>query len=212
MPKHKLSVKRGGRKAGSFKTSKHLKRKAPVVKVRDLSEGGRPHHAPLDFNKERMTRRELMAKFELSYGTVCRFLEMKEGPKVAPDQTYNVKEFENFFAEKREAKKQEQALKKPLDQVREEKMRAEMEITRITIGKLKGEYIPKSEIAPVIATVMTELTQTLRANFEQELPSLYRGKTVMEISEMNAKAIDLLLMRFKEGTSRIQNVGIGTSV
>jgi DNA binding protein with HTH domain len=68
----------------------------------------------------------------------------------------------------------------------------------------RGEYVEKKIIGPTLDRLFAEIVKGMRDSFEFELPSKYKGKSVVECQQMNIAAIDGIISRFKQGSSPLK--------
>lgn len=90
-----------------------------------------------------------------------------------------------------------------LNELRKTQLRIKNEIAEIDLKVKRGQFFDKREIEPAILKFNTQLTADLQAKFEQELPTKYAGKSVAEIQQLNAAAVDWVLTRLKDGQKPI---------
>lgn len=84
-----------------------------------------------------------------------------------------------------------------------EKFRLECERIAFDLAARRREFVTRQEITTAIVPLMAELAQSLEMQFVQILPARCRGKTVVEIAEMNRAAVDQIIARFRSGSKEV---------
>ena len=160
-----------------------------------------------DVSATRLNKVGLCRRLDISRPTLDKYLTISGSPIPDHEGKWVLEEIADFISRHASKVLQPENSK----QWKEEKLRLESE--RITIdiearkdelARSRGEHISKSEIEKTIVPLMAELGSLLRQKFEVELPSQYRGKAVADCVELNAKAIDEIVERFRVGSEKFK--------
>lgn len=167
------------------------KRGRKPAKVKRL---GRRHAARVG---DRLTRSQIAERARIDRGTVSKYLAMEGAPRPDKQIRYSYRAAMDWIDRQapRIASNSEEMRK-----IKESKLRMEAEDMAIDLAVKRGQYVDKATIEPAIATFMAQLTDDLRTKFEQELPPKYEGRKTIERQQLNAAAIDWVLLRIKTGT------------
>lgn len=150
---------------------------------------------------KRLGKTELAKALKLSRPTLDSYLNRKEPIPPQPDEKkrFSVDEVSAYIAKVRDTEQENGTVTK----WRAEALKLKVERERREIARESGDWIEKSVAKKTIETVMGEFVGALRLKFEDELPSRYIGRDSIECAQLNADAIDTLLLRFRQGVARL---------
>lgn len=137
----------------------------------------------------------LAAALGVTRSTIYAYLAKAEAPKPDANLRYDLAEVRAFV----EAAGSKMIEGSVIQKMREEKMRLELEALRREAAVDSGELISAKQIEPTLKSMFAALTAQLRQEFEQVLPSKYKGKTLGECQQLNADAVDRVLLELARG-------------
>jgi hypothetical protein len=143
---------------------------------------------------------QIAMRAKIDRETVTKYLRMEGAPKPDEMRRFNYREALAWIEKNAPRAAGNSA---ELNELKKTQLRIKNEIAEIDLKVKRGQFFDKREIEPAILKFNTQLTQDLQAKFELELPTKYAGKTVAEIQQMNAAAVDWVLNRLKEGQQPI---------
>ena len=155
--------------------------------------------------KSKQTRPETLSKSDLgrrlniSRQTIAKYLGMPGAPAADTRGCYDLAAVAGFIGTNAPRAGEAEGIRA----LRAEKLRLECARLAHELKVISGEIVPLSEIEPAIAKMMSQLTSDLQAKFEAEIPSKCAGKSVIEIKQLMAEAIDYVLTRLKHGKDAI---------
>ncbi len=146
----------------------------------------------------RLRKLTLAEKLGISRPTLDKYLALEGAPQPDGENAYDVEEMVAFLS-KNARDVGGTGTGKSLNEWRAFKLELECQKLQHALEVDRGDYIEKAEAARTIVPIMAELGSLLTQTFEHELPSRCVGKDAIEISQLNAQAIDKIIKRFRTG-------------
>ena len=173
----------------------HRKR---VVKAPARKRPAKPRYV---VPSDRARKADLVRMLNCDRKTLVKYLKMVGAPVPDFHRTYEIQAVRSWVENHATS-----APRGTLTELKIEQAKIELEESRDKLARSRGEYISKEEAAQTIIPLMGELGALLRQKFVLELPSKYKGRDVIECSQMNEGALDEVIKRFKQGARPITSV------
>ena len=144
--------------------------------------------------------RQICFKIDVRRDTVDRYLSHPDAPKKNKKGEYELEAVRAFI--------QKQGVKlngADIQELKNDKLRLEIEAKTFEFEKEKGEWVKKSEIEGSIIPLVAQASEALRQKFERELPSQYRGKNQSECQQLNQEALDAIFDELRAGALTVGN-------
>lgn len=147
----------------------------------------------------RMRKADLARRIGCDEKTLRKYLDQNGAPSPDRRKTYDIKAVEAWVQDNAVGG----APRGALAALKIEAAKIDLEKARDSLARSRGEYISKEEASHTIVPLMTELGQLMRQLFVMELPSRYKGRDVIECSQINEAALDKVIARFRQGARPI---------
>ena len=151
-------------------------------------------------NPNRVSKSELARRLHCSRSTVLRHLSADDAPKPDRQGLFGLAEATDFL---RADIERGNGASPEIRELRRRKLENEVILSEIAVKKARAGLIATAEIGPFIETSCALLGRLLKGKFEGELPPIYHGKTVPEIQQLHADAVDAVLSQFKADLLKI---------
>lgn len=156
-----------------------------------------PTAPPVDAPKEFLRKGALARELGISRPTLDKYLNRVDPPPPRDNGKgeWNVEQVANYIARIQ----QDESTKKGPAYWETEKRRLECERIAHDIAVRRGNFISKDEAKTTIAPLMVELGLLMEQIFVLQLPPRYKGRDTVEQQEMNRKAVETVIARFRSG-------------
>jgi hypothetical protein len=130
--------------------------------------------------------------------TLTRYLAMPGAPRPDRGGRFDAPAVRDWLQDNAPRAGEGESMKR----LRLEKLRLDVELSQIELDALRKSVISREDIAEGIESFCADLKRLLTQKFLVELPPLYHGRTVPEIAQLHADAVDFVLLSLKNGGDR----------
>lgn len=150
---------------------------------------------------ERLKKSALATRLGISRPSLNKYLRIAGAPAPDGKRAYSVEEMIGWLAQHGSIGPAGDS--DSIQHWKREEVKLRCKRMQDQMARDRGEYVSKAEASKTIIPLMAELGELMRQKFILELPSRYKGRDMIECQQMNEKAVDDIVKRFRQGAAEL---------